>query len=376
MADLSNFVYAEDTAHATGDRGLMMLGVENEDQAAFTAGDKDYTPFAVTAQGNVIVSTIGTSGLEIVQATAGDLNVTEASAASILSDTTAILADTAAIDTATGNTDTATTLIATAIFVDDTATHATGTTTLMGVGAVAVPTDTAIEANDIGMLAMSLDRRLHVDADIVTQSLATLVVTDDGSFTLAANDGVDIGDVDVTSGPTGATAFQVQGTAADGAAGVGNPVLAAGEESGGNVQSLLVDSDGHLQVDILTGGGSDTPGNPVSDGVDGTTPANIAVASPTNVDSVEAAAKKLVKAEIWSTVAFKARLYKVDNSVEATDPFAVGGAPAYDTYTWDSPHRDYVVLGTSGGADTFRAEITNLDDSQTADFYVVWSYED
>ena len=58
---------------------------------------------------------------------------------------------------------TAVELIDDAIFVDDTATHSTGTTKGVGIMAVAVPTDSAIAANDIGMPAMSLDRRLHVD---------------------------------------------------------------------------------------------------------------------------------------------------------------------------------------------------------------------
>jgi len=95
------------------------------------------------------------------------------------------------------NLTTAVELIDDAIFVDDTATHATGTTVGMGIMAVAVPTDTAIEANDIGMPAMSLDRRLHTDTDITAS--VTLTVTDDGNFNLAASDGIDIGDVDVTS---------------------------------------------------------------------------------------------------------------------------------------------------------------------------------
>lgn len=42
----------------------------------------------------------------------------------------------------------------------------------------------------------------------------------------------------------------------DGAAGPTNAISIAGTESGGNLQELLVDSDGHLQVDILSGGGS------------------------------------------------------------------------------------------------------------------------
>ena len=71
-------------------------------------------------------------------------------------------------------------LIDDAIFVDDTATHATGTTVGMGIMAVAVPTDAAIDANDIGMPAMSLDRRLLVDADIVAS--VAIAVTNAGTF--------------------------------------------------------------------------------------------------------------------------------------------------------------------------------------------------
>jgi hypothetical protein len=42
---------------------------------------------------------------------------------------------------------------------------------------------------------------------------------------LAANHGVDIGDVDIASGPTGANAIQIQGTVASGSAAANNPVL-------------------------------------------------------------------------------------------------------------------------------------------------------
>jgi hypothetical protein len=61
----------------------------------------------------------------------------------------------------------------------------------------------------------------------------------------------------------------VVGKAADGAAKAGNPVLVAGED-GTNAQTLLTDSDGHLQVDALscvsTGAAADgaaVSGNPV-----------------------------------------------------------------------------------------------------------------
>jgi hypothetical protein len=82
--------------------------------------------------------------LTVDQATAANLNMTEASAASIL---------------------TAVQLIDDIVYVDDTATHATGTSKGALIMAVAVPTDTAVSANDIGAVAMTLDRRLHTVPD-------------------------------------------------------------------------------------------------------------------------------------------------------------------------------------------------------------------
>lgn len=72
---------------------------------------------------------------------------------------------------------------------------------------------------------------------------------------LAANSGVDIGDVDVTSivMPTGASAAQVQGTAADGAAAAQNPVQVAGKDGSGNAQAILTDTGGAVQVDVESG---------------------------------------------------------------------------------------------------------------------------
>lgn len=49
--------------------------------------------------------------------------------------------------------------------------------------------------------------------------------------------------------PTGASAAQVQGTAADGAAAVGSPVQIGGKDGSGNVQSILTGTDGTVKVD-------------------------------------------------------------------------------------------------------------------------------
>ncbi len=65
-------VHVEDEQHSTGDSGMMLLGVENEDQSALTAGDKDYTPIAVTPEGNVIVKQEATVTVDL----AGNNDVT------------------------------------------------------------------------------------------------------------------------------------------------------------------------------------------------------------------------------------------------------------------------------------------------------------
>jgi len=253
--------YKEDTAHVTGDYGTLALAVENEDQADLSTGDKDYTPIAVTKEGNIIVKQEGTiavtestpltgfatsalqladghnvtvdnaagSGVYIRPGTAATFPVSIASAGvasgaiasgaiasgavaagavaigalvdgadltqgakadakSTATDTTAISimsvlkeisymeqtpASRAVTNAGTfaaqidGSALTALQLIDDIVFVDDTAVHATGTTKGAGIMAAATPTDGSVDANDIGMLAMSLDRRLHVDAQIV-----------------------------------------------------------------------------------------------------------------------------------------------------------------------------------------------------------------
>lgn len=77
------------------------------------------------------------------------------------------------------------------VYVDDTATHATGTSKGALFMAAAVPTDTSVNANDIGAVAMTTDRKLHVAVmDALPAGTAAI-------GKLAANSGVDIGDVDV-----------------------------------------------------------------------------------------------------------------------------------------------------------------------------------
>lgn len=104
--------------------------------------------------------------------------------------------------------------------------------------AAATPTDGSVAANDIGSVAMSTDRRLHVDADT----------------TLQANDGVDIGDVDVTSIIPGTAATNL-GKAIDsvvGATDTGIAMLA--RHRGDTIHTIVAEGDYEI-LDISEFGG-------------------------------------------------------------------------------------------------------------------------
>lgn len=64
---------------------------------------------------------------------------------------------------------------------------------------------------------------------------------------LAANSGVDIGDVTINN-----TTLGVAGPAADGAAVSGNPVRIAGKDGSGNTQDILTDTSGNMQIGVAT----------------------------------------------------------------------------------------------------------------------------
>lgn len=94
-----------------------------------------------------------------------------------------------------GNALTSLQLIDDIVYTDDTSTHSTGSSKGALIMAAATPTDGSVNANDIGAVAMTVDRKLHVSIqDALPAGTAAI-------GKLAANSGVDIGDVDVTSLP-------------------------------------------------------------------------------------------------------------------------------------------------------------------------------
>jgi len=89
------------------------------------------------------------------------------------------------------------------VFTDDTSTHATGTTKVIGIGAVASPTDAALNANDIGMPAMTTNRELLTSTAVTSIAAGDNNIGNVDVLTLPALPAGtnNIGDVDILSFP-------------------------------------------------------------------------------------------------------------------------------------------------------------------------------
>lgn len=92
-------------------------------------------------------------------------------------------------------------LIDDVVYTDDTSTHATGTSKGVLIMAAAVPTDTSVNANDMGAVAMTTDRRLLVDAS----GVAVPVTDNAGSLSVDWN-----GTQPVTGSGTATGALRVE----------------------------------------------------------------------------------------------------------------------------------------------------------------------
>lgn len=180
-----------------------------------------------------------------------------------------------------------------------------------------------------------------------------------------------IGDVDILSAPVGASAIEIQGPAADGAAAVGDPLQMGGVDGAGNVQRLLTDTDGHLQIDVLSGGGADTPSNPTGDTASST---NTAAGASANLDSsVINGQEYLGGADISASVPFK---YQIQTVAASTVTLATGFGRAGEVIQWRPPHRHYAGLSGDNVDDVYRAVVTNMDNSKAADLYAAFFYQD
>jgi hypothetical protein len=78
QTELENLSYAEDSAHASGDMGIMGLAVRNDTPGSLVSADGDYAPLQVDATGNLrVTGTITISGqyAEDTAASSGDIGL-------------------------------------------------------------------------------------------------------------------------------------------------------------------------------------------------------------------------------------------------------------------------------------------------------------
>lgn len=132
---------------------------------------------------------------------------------------------------------------------------------------------------------------------------------------------------------------------------------------------------GRLQVDVISGGGVDTPTNPVNNY---DTTATVSAGSTDNHDTVDfgAATKKVSQIIMGASVPLKGELQYVDNAVGTT--LGVFFTPAGTSQSFKPPHRNFWshTFTANAGFDGFRLIRTNLDASEAADVYSVIQYED
>jgi hypothetical protein len=142
--------------------------------------------------------------------------------------------------------------------------------------------------------------------------------------------------------------------------------------NGATWDRVRVANTGRLQVDVVTGGGSDTPTNPTIDTASST---DTAAGASANLDSAEITeAEKLWEVHVSASVPFKAQIQAVENTAARNVSNLLFGK-AGETVIWRTPHRDFVAhAGASAGTDVFRAVVTNLDNAKAADLHAAYYY--
>tara|TARA_Y100001938_G_scaffold106363_1_gene145168 strand:+ start:24 stop:1181 length:1158 start_codon:yes stop_codon:yes gene_type:complete len=251
---VSGAEYAEDSAHTSADTGNFILGVRNDTLGALGGADGDYVPFQMNASGALYVEVAtlpaSTSTIEVVgdaaenAAVAGNPVLVGGrydSSGRTLGDgdvgAVALDADGAVHIADGGNT----------ITVDGTVTANLGST------------DNAVLDAIAASLAL-IDNAIPSGNELQVDVVASLPAGSNAIGKLAANSGVDIGDVDVTSLPASTNTIEVVGDAAEDAAVAGNPLLAGGRYDAtqrtlddGDAGALAIDPSGALYTREYTG---------------------------------------------------------------------------------------------------------------------------
>lgn len=261
-----------------------------------------------------------------------------------------------------------------------TATYTEATTSGAVIGAVRNDTLAALANtdNEIAPLQVNASGALYIqEGSALDVSGATVTVT-------ATNLDVQSGGTDLATSAQGA-AIQTAVEIIDNAVHVDDAAYTLGTDSGimmmgfagtqsvnaNDAAALACDTDGHLQVDVLTGGGVDSPTNAT---VNLASTSGTAAGATADLDSAEITeAEKLWGVDVTASVPFKGIIRMVENSIDSN--LAVVFGRAGEVVQWRVPHRDFAAhAGASGGTDVFQVEATNMDTSEAADLYATFYY--
>lgn len=251
----TNLGKAIDTAAGATDTGIAALAIRDDSLTTLTPVDGDYVPLRVNSSGALHVTGAG-GGTQYNVDDAGPTVVTMAGV--VRDDTLTTLTEvdgdatvlrvssTGALHVTGGGGGTE--------YTDDTSTHATGSSVGNLMMAAATPTDGSVDANDIGAVAMSVDRRLHVDAQIVGQD-ADVTIADGGNSITVDNGGTFAVQVDAAL-PAGNNNIGNVDIASSVALDVSAATVPISDAGG----SLTVDNAALTTADLDTGAGTDTRG--------------------------------------------------------------------------------------------------------------------
>lgn len=145
---------------------------------------------------------------------------------------------------------------------------------------------------------------------------------------------------------------------------------------GSNYQALATNASGRLQVDVITGGGSNQPTSPVTELANST---NTAAGASANLDTSDLGGqtRELWQVAITASVPWKAVIGAYENGSLVENYVTLFGR-AGEVVVWEPAHPDFAneAFSTNAGFDGFRAVVTNMDTSEAADLYAAFQYAD
>lgn len=254
------------------------------------------------------------------------------------------------------------------VYTDDTSTHATGTSKGALLMAAATPTDGSVDANDIGAVAMTTDRKLHVSVRDALPAGTNAIGK------LSSNDGVDIGDVTINNA-SGGSAVNIQDggnsiTVDSGAASlaisvntsanaVNNPIftkLTDGTNALGTSSNPLVVSNEGAGAGTLVDSGLLTSSALAAGGS----------ATLSSADITNSTTGKLIECTASSSVRLKVTVEVFDGATPTSK--RVFFVEANQNFVYQPADRDEITQA-GGAGKKIRLTIKNMDNVSAADCY-------